>query len=128
MGISWELVVPFIASGIVMALLSCLIGIRPKIENPIWWVLYAVWVGVALLLEIPAPFYTLFISSILAGLFHGATSAILLERYIVNNPWHAERMQGPRAKLSAQFVIMGVVVGAMFGAVVAGIAWGITHL
>lgn len=126
--ISWWLVVVFASSGIGMALLSCLIGMRPKIENPLWWGLYVVWVGIALAAGIKAPFSTLLVSSILAGLLHGTTSALLLDQYITNNPWHANRMQGPRGKLASQFMVMGIVFGIAFGAVVAGIAWGISRI
>jgi len=60
-------------------------------------------------------------------LWHGATQAILLNRYKRNNPWHAEKMRGSRRKHSAQFVLMGVVVGTVFGAVVGAIAWGLSR-
>lgn len=123
--ISWWLVAILAPTGILMALLSCLVGMRPEIENPAWWMLYVIWVGVALAARVPTPFWTLWISSALAGLLHGITSALLLDRYVANNPWHAERMQAPRAKLAAQFVGGGVVVGTVFGALVGAIGWGI---
>ena len=126
--ISWDLVAIFAASGIAMALLSSLVGMPPKLENPLWWALYAVWVATALILETEAIFSTLLVASVLSGLLHGATTAALLDRYIANNPWHAERMQGPKAKLAIQFVAMGLVIGTAFGAIVAGLAYGITML
>ncbi len=36
-------------------------------------------------------------------------------------------MQGPSGPMAIKFVIMGVTVGAGFGAIVAGIAWGISR-
>lgn len=123
--ISWAYVAVFAATGIAMALLSCLVGMRPKVENPAWWLLYAVWITVALRAGIPSLFWTLWVSSALAGLLHGTTSALLLDRYIASNPWHADKMQEPRRKLAAMFVIVGVTVGAVFGLVVAAIGWGI---
>lgn len=123
--ISWWLVAILACSGIAMALLSCLVGMRPRLENPLWWALYAVWIAVALSVGVPALFWTLWVSSALAGLLHGVTTALLLDRYVASNPWHAEKMQAPRSKLAAQFVLVGVVVGTVFGLVVAGIGWGI---
>lgn len=127
-GVSWGLVAAFAATGVLMALLSCLVGMRPRLENPLWWALYAVWVAIVLSAGIEAPFLTLWLSSILAGLLHGGVTALLLDRYIANNPWHADRTKGPRGKLAAQFVAMGVVIGAVFGLVVAGIAWGLARI
>ena len=126
--ISWGLVAIFVSSGIAMALLSCLIGIPPKVENPAWWGLYAVWIGISLFLKIDAPFSTLLVSSILAGLLHGTTCALLFDQYIANNPWHQEKMQGPRKKLKMQFIFLGIAIGTVFGAIVGGIAWGINRL
>ncbi|MGD8815859.1 MAG: hypothetical protein PVJ51_01645 [Acidobacteriota bacterium] len=123
--ISWVYVAAFAASGMAMALLSCLVGMRPKVENPAWWALYAVWITVVLRAGIPSVFWTLWVSSVLAGLLHGVTSALLLDRYIASNPWHADRMEGPRGKLGAMFVGIGAVVGTAFGLLVAGIGWGI---
>jgi len=127
-GVSWGLVAAFAATGVLMALLSCLVGMRPRLENPLWWALYAVWVAIVLSAGIEAPFLTLWLSSILAGLLHGGVTALLLDRYIANNPWHADRTKGPRGKLAAQFVAMGVVIGTVFGLVVAGIAWGLARI
>jgi hypothetical protein len=123
--VSWWLVAILAPTGIAMALLSCLVGMRPKVENPAWWALYAAWIVVTLALAVPAPFWTLWISSALAGLLHGTTTALLLDRYIGNNPWHADKMEGPHSKLATQFIVIGVVVGTVFGAVVAGIAWAL---
>jgi hypothetical protein len=124
----WTLIAVLGSTGILMGLVSCLIGMRPKVENPAWWGLYAVWVAVVLLTDRSAPFLTILIASGIAGLLHGATTGLLLDRYRANNPWHAERTQGPRAKLAAQFVAMGIAIGTAFGAVVGGIAWGISRL
>ena len=121
--ISWGLVAAFAACGLPMALLSCLVGMRPKVETPLWWGVYLVWAAIAFFGEIEAVFSTLFVGSILAGFVHATTTALLLDRYVANNPWHAEKMQGPKWKLRAQFMIMGVVIGSVFGAAVAGLAW-----
>ena len=78
--------------------------------------------------ESVAPFQTILVASVLAGLLNGATTGLLLDQYREHNPWHAERTQGPRAKLAAQRVAMGAVIGTVFGAVVGGITWAISLL
>lgn len=124
----WGLVALFASTGLGMALLSCLVGMRPKVENPAWWGLYAGWVIVAFALGVEPVFRMILVSSILAGVLYGITCGLLLDRYIANNPWHAERMQGSRMRLKGRFLLTGVLVGAGFGAVVAGIAWGIARI
>ncbi len=124
----WTLVAILATTGILMGLVSCLVGMRPKVENPAWWGLYVVWVVVVLVLEPASPFLTIFVASVLAGLLHGATTGLLLNQHREHNPWHAERTKGPRAKVAAQFVAMGPVIGGVFGLVVGGIAWAISLL
>jgi len=126
--IAWTWVAVFGVTGVGMALLSCFVGLRPKVENPLWWLLYAMWVAVAFAVGIEATFRTILAASMLAGLLHGVTTALFLDSYLANNPWHAEKMQGPRGKTALMFVVMGLVIGTAFGAVVAGIAWGIGRL
>ena len=125
MGISWAFVAVFALSGVGMSLLSCLVGMRPKIENPLWWTLYAIWVATSIFAGVEALFSTLLVSSILAGFLNGTTSAILLDKYKENNPWHAKKMRGPKRKQRRQLVILGIGAGTVFGAIIAGIAWGI---
>jgi hypothetical protein len=126
--IAWGLTLCYAASGVVMALVSALVGMKPRLENPLWWLLYALWIAAALLLGVEAVFRTVLAGSILAGFLHGATLALLLDRYRENNPWHAEKMQGSRGKLAAQLVAIGLVVGTLFGAVVAALAYGLARI
>jgi len=124
----WGLISGFAATGIIMALLSCLVGLRQKVEIPLWWGLYAVWVAITLLTNTSAPFLTILIASSLAGILHGTTQALLIDHYKANNPWYADKMQGSKGKLATQFVIMGIVIGIAFGAIVGAIAWGLSML
>lgn len=124
--LKWSLVLSLAATGILMALLSSLVGMKQKVENTAWWGLYVVWIIVVLLLKTQNPFLTILISSILAGSLHGLTQGILIEQYKKNNPWYAEQMQGSNLKMATQFFLIGIVVGAGFGAIVGGIAWGLS--
>ena len=124
----WDLVLALSTTGVFMALLSSLIGMRTKVENPLWWAVYAVWIAIVVTADRGAPFLTILVASPLAGLWHGATQAILVNQYKRNNPWHAEKMRGSRRKYLAQLLLMGVAVGTVFGAVVGAIAWGLSRV
>lgn len=121
----WDLVLALSTTAVFMALLSFLIGMRPKVENPLWWAVYAVWIAIVVTADRGAPFLTILVASPLAGLWHGTTQAILLTQYKRNNPWHAEKLRGSRRKCLARFVLMGVAVGTVSGGVVGAIAWGL---
>ena len=123
--VSWSLVAVFGSTGLVMAMLSCLVGMRQKVEIPLWWVNYAIWIVVVLVRDVPAPFLTIVIASVVAGIVHGVMQAILLSSYKVNNPWYADQMKGRESVLRGQFIVMGIVIGTVFGALVGGIAWGL---
>ncbi len=127
-GLPWGLIAALSATGILMALFSSLVGMRQKLEIPLWWGLYALWIAIVLFTGREAPFRTLLLASVFAGLLHGSTQALLIDRYTENNPWYAEKMQGPKAKLARQFVVMGVVIGSVFGVIVGGIAWGLSRV
>jgi len=126
--VSWGLVAVFGATGLIMAMLSSLVGMRQKIEIPLWWMNYAIWIVIVLLKNAPAPFLTILIASIIAGIVHGFMQSILLSAYKANNPWYADRMKGRESRLRLQFMTMGVVIGCAFGAIVGGIAWGLERI
>lgn len=123
----WTLVLALASTGILMGLLSSLVGLRPKVENPTWWVLYAVWITVVLVVDRSAVFRTILVASAIAGVLNGTTTSLLLDRYRRSNPWHAARTQGPRARLAMQFIGMGLVIGLAFGALMGGVAWGLSR-
>ena len=127
-GLRWPLVLGLAATGIPMALLSSLVGLRQKVEIPLWWALYAGWVVVVLSTGVEAVFTTITVASLLAGIAHSATQALLVRHYRRNNPWYAEQMQGSDGKLAAGFLVMGVVIGLGFGAVVGLVAWALARL
>ncbi len=124
-GLPWTLIAALSITGIGMVLLSSLVGMRQKVEIPLWWGLYAVWVAIVVVRGIDMPFLTILLSSILAGILHGTTQGLLLERYRKNNPWYEGQMEATRRQMAVKFVVMGVVVGTAFGAIVGGIAWGL---
>lgn len=127
MSLPWGLVLSFALTGVFMSLLSCLRGLRQKAEIPLWWALYAIWVVIVVWRDVPNPFLVILVASILAGVLNGALTSILIEHYIRNNPWYADKMQGSKLVLSARFLMMGVVIGVVFGALVGAIAWALSR-
>lgn len=125
--LSWPLIVGLAATGIPLALVSCLVGMRPKLENPAWWVLYLIWIAVVLYLG-ASPFWTILIASFIAGVFHALTTGLLLDQYRKNNPWHAEGMSDSNAREARRFLLIGLIAGLSMGAVFGGLAWGIHRL
>src|SRR2546425_4713250 len=122
--LSWPLIAALATTGIVMALVSCLVGMPPRVENPAWWGVYVGWVAVVLMAHSNAPFLTILVASGLAGLLHGTTRALLLDQYRRHNPWHADRTQGQHSKLAVQFVVSGVLAGTPFLAAVGALVPG----
>ena len=57
--LSWPIVFGLGSTGILMALLSSLVGMRQKVEVPAWWGLYAIWVVVVLSTGNATPFRTI---------------------------------------------------------------------
>ncbi len=125
--LDWTLILGLGATGVLMALVSCLVGMKARVEMPAWWVLYAVWVVVVLKVGNATPFRTILFASIVAGVLHASVQCLLLPQYIRSNPWYAEQMKKPTGTLRRQFLISGVLIGAVFGALVAGIAWWIAR-
>ena len=121
----WNWIVGLGSTGILMALLSSLVGMRAKVENPAWWALYSIWVVLILQFEVSPTFLTILMASVLAGLLHATTQSLLIEQYKKNNPWYADKMTGPVSKIRMMFMLMGLGIGVAFGGLVGGIAWGI---
>lgn len=107
-------------SGIATGLVTSLIGIRPKHEFGMWIALYVVWF---LVLGEAATPMNLLIISILSGISHGATGAILVEQNMANNPWAAEDFEKLGDKVRQTMVMFSIGMGLMFGLLLAGIAW-----
>jgi len=96
----WLLVVALAATGVAMGLGSALIGLRKAEEMPTWGVLYVGWIVAVSASSAPKPFLTLLVSSGLAGVLHGTTPALLIDRYRANNPWYAARWLVPAGNCS----------------------------
>jgi len=123
--LSWPHVLGLGAFGLVLGLLSTLVGLKQKQEISLWFAIYFAMVLLARVTSAPHPFTTILFASILAGLLSATTTMILFGPYVRNNPWYAEQVRRPRAQLAGSFYGMALGMGTLFGAVFGGLAWAL---
>lgn len=128
MSLSWGFVITPAMTGVFMGLTSSLVGLRQKAEIPLWFTWYAMWIMVVLAFRGPNPFLVILIASILAGILNGLTTSLLIESYRKKNPWYAKQMEVPNRQVVRRFLMTGPIVGAVFGALIGGIAWGLSEI
>ena len=109
-----------IASGLATGLITSLVGLPSKFEFPMWIALYVGWF---LVLGDAAQPLDMFLISTGTGVIHGGVQVGLLEQYKANNPWSAEEFENLGEKAGRQMFIFSVAMGAIFGGILAGIAW-----
>ncbi|HLE96667.1 MAG TPA: hypothetical protein VI997_04785, partial [Candidatus Thermoplasmatota archaeon] len=108
------------AIGLIDAVLTLLLGIPMAAEFAFWTLASAAAVAVVLQRNAPAPFATLILVFVVAGVFVGAPQWVFLDRYYANYP---TLPVAPGWQLLAFAVAIGVVWGALTGAV----AWAIAR-
>lgn len=123
----WGLVALLGSWGLVMGLLTSLVGLSPLLETALWLGAYAVWIPVILWRRAP-PFQTGLAASLLSGLLVGPIQAVLFSAYLANNPFYADLMTGTANEARLGMVAQGVVAGFLFGLFVGGLAYAIAWL
>jgi len=118
----WGLIAILGSWGVVMGLLTSLVGIPPWLEPLLWFGAYAVWIPVILWRRAPA-FQTALAASLLSGALVGPVQAALLPYYIARNPWYASMMNPDPTQARMAIVAQGIVAGFIFGLGVSGVAW-----
>lgn len=118
----WRLIALLGSWGLVMGLLTSLVGISPMIEPFLWFGAYAIWIPVIVWRRAPA-FETGLAASLLSGVLVGPVQAALMTPYLANNPGYAELFEGTRRELAIGMVSQGVVAGFVFGLGVGGLTW-----
>lgn len=111
-------------TGLVMGLLTSLVGLSPALEPAVWVANYGVWLWMMQRRASPSPFPTAVLASLVSGVVVGTVQAALLPAYIASNPWYAAYMNGTPASLGGQMVVQGVGMGMLFGVVVGLVARG----
>ncbi len=120
----WGLVALLGSWGLVMGLLTSLVGLSPLLEAALWFGAYAVWIPVILWRRAP-PFQTGLAASLLSGLLVGPVQAALFVPYLANNPIYADLMTGTANEARLGMVAQGIVAGFLFGLFVGGLSYAI---
>ncbi len=112
-------------TGVVMGLLTALVGLPPSIEPLVWLGAYALWVVVITRRETARPLVTVLLASVWTGVLTGLVQGALQSSYIANNPWYAEEFAdaGTGLWLGVQFVGFGAVMGLIFGVAIGLVAF-----
>ena len=109
----------FAGVGILMGLLTSLVGLPAMVEYSAWAGLYLLLMVLGLKLAVPTPVRTMGFASTLAGLLTGSTQVILMEHYRANNPWYASEFEtSTAADLSTAFLVQGIIFGLACGLLV----------
>ncbi len=111
---NWTWIAIFSLTGVVVGLLTSLVGLPGGLEPAVWVGFYLLW-GVAVVKRDLPPFWTPFIGSVGSGVLVGITQFALWTSYVASNPWYADQIADSEANLGQ---ILGFGVGM-------GIGWGL---
>ncbi|MCH9682266.1 MAG: hypothetical protein K0V04_12580 [Deltaproteobacteria bacterium] len=107
-------------TGVVMGLLTSLVGLPQAVEVSVWIAAYVVW-GVVVVRTRQRPFLTTLLASLLSGVWTGTLQVVLAEQYIANNPWYAEDIVQAGGMTAAAVIGFALTMGLAWGLVVGGI-------
>ena len=116
------LVAAFASIGVVMGLVTTLVGIPASYEPIGWFAGYGLWLGVMTRRRPERPFATAVAGSVLAGVAVASLQVALLPMYVANNPWYAGLIEADRAAMAPAFFLQGLFAGTVFGILVGGLA------
>ena len=109
----------FALAGVLMGLLTSLVGLPMMVEYAAWAGIYLLLMVYGLKLDLPTPVRTIGFASTLAGLLTGSTQVFLMEQYRANNPWYASEFEtSSAADLSTAFLGQGIILGLVCGLIV----------
>ena len=124
--LSWPWIVGLSLAGLMMGLLTSLVGMPQGVEFSVWMGCYVVWLVLVVWQQL-RPFVTLLVASVLSGVWTGTTQYLLRDHYVANNPWYADQI-AEQGGVSAPAVIgFALVAGTVFGLVLGGGAWAVTR-
>lgn len=117
-------------TGVVMGLLTALVGLPPSVEPLVWLGAYALWVVMLTRRGTTRPLVTVLLASVWTGVLTGLVQGVLQSSYIANNPWYAEEFAGAGTGLGlgAQFVGFGAMMGLIFGVAVGLVAFVVARV
>ena len=107
------------STGIVMGLLTCLVGLPSPVEFSLWTAIYVLWAVYGIRIKMPTPIRSMVVASVLGGLFCGSIQVVLMEQYQAKNPWYSATFDTSTASdLSTAFLGQGIGMGLIFGLIV----------
>jgi len=107
------------STGLIMGLLSSLVGLPTMVEFSLWTAFYVLWIVYGVRVNIDMPVRRMAFASTLGGLLAGSTQVILMEQYRENNPWYSEIFETSSAQdLSTKLLGEGIAMGILFGLIV----------
>lgn len=112
------------ANGVVVGLLTSLVGLPTHVEFGVWIASYVVW-GFIVLRKSLRPFLGPLVASALSGVWVGAIQFALREAYVANNPWYAEQIAEAGGITAAGTIGFGAGMGLGWGVVVGGLLFAI---
>lgn len=121
--VAWAWAGLFATVGVLMAALASGVGMRARVEVPLWLVLYGAWVFAVLWWDVPSPFWTVLVGGALAGLVAGVLQVAWMRSYLRNNPWYAAKLDAPPGELALGFVGFGLAAGTAVGLLFGALAW-----
>lgn len=105
-----------LAIGLVDGLFTVFVGLAPALEFSFWTLTAIATAAYVVMRAKPAPFLTLLLVFVVAGVAVGSVQWAFSEQYVANYPGTVPDVA------PWQFLAFGVVIGAVWGAVFGGIA------
>lgn len=105
-----------LAIGLVDGLLTVFVGLAPALEFSFWTLSSIATVAYVVMRGQPAPFLSLLLVFVVAGVAVGSMQWAFAEQYVANYPGDVPDVA------PWQFLAFGVVIGAVWGALFGGIA------
>ena len=122
----WSLALGLSLTGVVMGLLTSLVGLPQAVEPGVWIGFYVLW-GVAILRTGTPPFVTALLASVLSGVWTGCVQIALADAYVANNPWYADQVAEAGGLQPVAVLLFGVGMGVAWGLLVGVVLWAIAR-
>jgi hypothetical protein len=123
--LDWPIIALLSLTGVVMGLVTSLVGLPIEAELGAWGVFFAGWVPVLLWRQPTSPVGTASAAGTLAGIWAAVVQLLLLEHYTASNPWYATELAATPVELAPVMALQGVVIGVLYGSLAGAAMMGI---
>lgn len=114
-------------NGVLMGLLTSLVGLPMHLELGVWVLSYILW-GIAVFRFDLARFWAPLIASALSGVWVGTLQFVLRDAYVANNPWYADQIAESGGITAGSVLGFGVGMGVLWGLIVGAALLGVDRL